>query len=222
MQMETVERVARFFDGGALALAVKALRSYYSPHGCFTGSEFDRLAATADPMRYTPADMLAVTMLGVSVPPRAALWLLDHEDLVPGSKTAPADSSIWDSSELLAPSGPCWDWATAVRGCHRVGRTTGSKLVAVKRPGLVPIYDKHVDAALNVGPSEWAFWRRVVDHQDAPALRVLVQQARQQAEVPGYVADLRVIDVVVWMRWHGWRTHGSRHGCTCDYTGFDG
>src|SRR5947208_491678 len=67
----------QFFTGPQLPLASQDVATYFSTIGPrFTGSEFDRMCDTSHPNVITERDLVAVTMLGVDIPPRAALWIL--------------------------------------------------------------------------------------------------------------------------------------------------
>ena len=107
------DRVSAFFTGDALDLAVKALRSYYGPDHHYTGSAFDELILSSHPNRYTSDDLVAVSMLSVTVPPRAALTLLG------GAATRllaaiPTSASLWEQPGLLDRDGVAWQLWTIV------------------------------------------------------------------------------------------------------------
>jgi len=70
-----------FFAGDAGPVASTAIRQYFEDH--YTGSQFERLA-DGDANRITANDIVAVSMLGVDVPPAVSVWLLgsDGQDAV--------------------------------------------------------------------------------------------------------------------------------------------
>lgn len=214
------ERVLRYFEGDEAQFAVEALRAYYSPRRCYTGARFDEMAAVSHPSRYTAEDFLAVSTLSVAIPAASALALVDDGRAVPSPAVVPPMIALRDAPQLLDANGVCRAWWDRVRGLPGLGRTMTSKLLAVKRPHLVPIYDTHVAQALYVGGyenSHWAFWQEVANSQAAERLWGAVEETRRSAGVPG-VSLVRVIDVVVWMRQHG----ASRHPEGCKECKLDG
>lgn len=202
MSTTPFDSVFAYFSGDAHGLAVKALGDYYVADEPYTGASFDTLIDAREPDRFTATDIVAVSMLSVNVPPKAALSLLGGEADELLSKV-PAGESLWSSPELLDRDGDAWKLWTVVAAHHDVGRTIASKLLAAKRPALFPVYDQYVAAALDFGPSEWGFWQEVARHSDAKSLLDAVAEVRNTAGVNPIVSDLRVIDVVVWMRQHG-------------------
>mgnify|MGYP003342413958 FL=1 len=109
------DRVRRYFTEGGLEMdddpamtrAVDVLKSYYSPGLLYTGSAFDQLIAASPADRFVADDIVAVSMLSVNVPPRAARRLLsgDANSLL---QAIPMGASIWTSPELLNPDGGAW------------------------------------------------------------------------------------------------------------------
>ncbi len=214
------DRVLAFVEGRSFDLAVVALRSYFGSDNHYTGAAFDRLAAGSPPGRFTAEDIVAVSMLSVNVPPRAALWLLDSDEANDLLVDVPAGATLWDSPELLDRDSGAWRLWEAVANQRKVGRTIASKILAAKRPGLLPVYDQHVDRALCFGSSYWAFWQEVARHDGAVDLADRVRQAIADAGAPINLHVLRAIDIIVWMRAHGWTTHSKTCALGCDFTGF--
>src|SRR4051794_18915152 len=102
---------------------------------------------TASPLN----DLVAVTMLGVEVPARAAHWILaDGADELAALLVSiqPASLEIWDPASDLSPQSSAWQLWRLIRDRHGIGPTISSKLLAAKRPHLFPINDSVVGAAL--------------------------------------------------------------------------
>jgi hypothetical protein len=79
------------------------------------------------------------------------------------------------------------------------GTRTG-KLLARKRPMLLPVYDSVVEAAIAPGD---AWWRIVAAFcSDADRLAAL-ERVRRQAGAEYVLSPLRALDVVLWMRYRG-------------------
>src|SRR4051794_5509272 len=70
-----------YFEGPCRAWAIEALRVYCNPtpdgHWWYTGAWYDRYADRQHPDEFTANDLVAVKMLAVEVPPRAAIWILE-------------------------------------------------------------------------------------------------------------------------------------------------
>jgi hypothetical protein len=201
------ERLRREFDDPAAVRS--ALASYFSPAGdVFTGSRFELLADFAHPDEFTASDLVAVSMLSVEVPPAVAYWLLSTEGQL-ATRTllaaVPTDVDIWDpgAEELLAKAGPLWDlWDLLDRGAwphprpgNGMGPTTISKLLAAKRPRLVPVWDSVIEKVL--GPIR-PFWGDMRGALLDDELRALILGAT--AEAPPHVSLLRRIDAAIWHR----------------------
>jgi hypothetical protein len=83
-----------------------------------------------------------------------------------------------------------------------MGGTKTSKLLARKRPGLVPIQDSVVLEALGRPDRLWEPLRLKLRSDLGDALAELHAEAALASDVP----LLRVLDVLVWTRWKGyWR-----------------
>jgi hypothetical protein len=188
-------------------IAVELLRGYFSaqPTDGFTGAHFERLGGGGDrpevAQEFMAEDLVAVTMLSVKVPAQAALRILgpDRSRLSELLREIPTDRDLVD----VRPSEIADDWAPwllddALSDLTGLGRTTVSKLIARKRPRLVPIYDREVNKvlALNKGP----LWRPLAEalQADGHALHQHLLALRDESGVGSDISPLRVLDVIVW------------------------
>lgn len=181
--------------------AVDSLKRYYFEPG-WVGRHFDAYVASLDPWKFTEADFFAVSMLSVSVPPETGLALLADAECTSLLKEISVDARIDDVEVALnehSPANRLWDLLRAQPG---FGPTITSKLMAAKRPHLIPIHDTHVSQALMRGrlKGEWGAWRETMMTEEA---RNYCTSLREASGVRDYVSDLRLLDVVVWMRVHG-------------------
>ncbi len=137
-----------------------ALRRYFAPlpAGGFTGAYFERLGGGGGDRpdvanTFTSDDIVAVSMLSVPVPAAAALQLLEARgpELSDLLAKIPTDVAF---AELTADEvGDVWPVRDAYRellAVPGIGETTATKLLARKRPHLVPILDAVVTAELSV------------------------------------------------------------------------
>lgn len=199
-QQEFNEAISQFFQGDERENALSSLRAYLHP-GAYTGAWFDRIPS-ADQYAITSEDIVAVSMLSVDIPPRLSAWMLgDGAPLVRSLLEAiPIAERIGDSDSWLVENGPAWKLWYEIRAFTNVGRTKTSKLLARKRPRLIPIYDSVVAKALGIESSKntWVLWN---EFMKGPG----ISEFREDAHNAGaaHLSDLRIIDIVIWMRRHG-------------------
>lgn len=192
--------------------AVVDLRRYFGidlpPDGVpFTGSRFEHLAGGGDRPevadRVTAEDLVAVQTLSVTVPAPVALDLLEGHlgahlsDLL---RVVPADLDMAQADTVHlkqgSPAYRAWELLFGQRG---VGWVTAGKLLARKRPRLLPVYDDVVRCALG-HPTDFWLTLQAALREDGAALHRQLLELRQAAGLPETVSALRVCDVVVWMR----------------------
>jgi hypothetical protein len=187
--------------------AVLSLRVYFES---FTGRWFE-VVADPDPFSITASDIVAVSMLGVDVPARTSVWLLGAgravvRDLL---RRVPVGRPIWDDVVDLSKAGAAWRLWDELIAHHDMGATTTSKLLAAKRPHLVPVQDSVVTAAL-LGPGVrgfdwWALWRARLQGPEGEELQREARSLVDAVPEARHLSMLRTLDVVVWMRERGWR-----------------
>ncbi|MFJ8540283.1 DUF6308 family protein [Streptomyces sp. NPDC093591] len=187
------------------------LRRYFGiglpPGGApFTGSRFEHLAGGGDRPevadRITAEDLVAVQTLSVTVPASVALDILEGRlgarlsgllqaiardiDMADAEAAAVADGSPADQAWHLLRDQPDVGWVIA------------GKILARKRPRLLPVYDRVVRCAVGRPPSFWLALHAALREDDAALHRQLLE-LRQAAGLPETVSALRVCDVAVWM-----------------------
>lgn len=148
--------------------------------------------------KFVADDLVAVSLLSVNVPARAALYLLDDStgSLGTALRAIPTDIELVDAEDNhLAAADQLW---YEVRSLQDVGRTTTSKLVARKRPRLVPVQDTVTMAALG----EPKRFTEPLREKLRAGLHEELVELRQQSAIPPKVTALRVLDVLLWMAFH--------------------
>lgn len=188
---------------------VEALRVYFGPVAWvgadgFTGAAFETLDGGGDRPEtrncFTYADLVAVTMLGVHVPARAAVLLTEDADGALGRLLAdiPVGVALDGVSEPLMETFPsAYDLDAAVRAITGLGPTKTSKLLARKRPHLLPVIDDVTDRAWGRPRQVWEPLRRQLREG---GLADQLRELARDAALPGHVGVLRVLDVALWMR----------------------
>lgn len=187
--------------------AVELLREYFAPRppGLFTGSQFERLGGGGDrpavAFEFTAEDLIAVTMLAVEIRRDVALHILvaDRNHLSELLRQIPTDLDLVDvDPATITADWPAWRLYDALLAVHHLGRTTVTKLIARKRPRLIPIYDTEIDRTL--GLDEGAHWvplaaeLRANDRQ----LHGRLVELHASAGLGPEVSPLRVLDVLAW------------------------
>lgn len=76
-----------------------------------------------------------------------------------------------------------------------MGKVRASKLMASKRPDLVPIRDRHLEAILGAPDTWWDPWRQLASR---PEIAELVDRVTP-AHLVDRVTLLRRLDVILWM-----------------------
>ncbi|MCX4539017.1 DUF6308 family protein [Streptomyces sp. NBC_01669] len=192
--------------------AVVDVRRYFGiglpPGGVpFTGSRFEHLAGGGDRPevadRITAEDLIAVQTLSVTVPAPVALDILEGRlgaRLSGLLQAIPRDIDMTDADvSVLADGSPADQAWHLLRDQPDVGWVIAGKLLARKRPRLLPVYDKVVRCALGrPRPSFWLALHAALRADDRALHRQLLE-LRQVAGVPETVSALRVCDVAVWM-----------------------
>lgn len=179
--------------------------------GTFTGSHFESFAGAPNPVNeVTEADLLAVQTLAVTVSSRAALGILetyaqrisellsnidptlkleevrdegDFEAVLGKNSSAQA---LWDLLRRNNPEAKRWN----------LGATTASKIMARKRPHLIPIDDSVVTRVIGRGTaSSWRMWR-----DELLADNYLIERADEIKEHVERtdLSTLRALDIVLW------------------------
>lgn len=181
----------------------------------FSGRHFDRFAGGGDAAgcqdQVTAADILALNFL--SIKDRLGAFAIDvlevHREAIAKLLSAvPADVAMheapWTPYELGSAGHQLWELLCTCGGKHMW--VYANKLLARKRPHLVPVYDRDVRKLLLQPDSYWAcLWSWFAGDQDRVAA---VTELR--ADVGGIedISLLRCLDVVLWMRATG-RTVGA-------------
>lgn len=191
-------------------VALDYLREYYrerpgTPLGAdFTGARFDGWDSTGsrerDADRFTADDLVAVSFLSVAVPAKAAWELLESRpgdfnallSQVPDHDLADADPGD------INQSGFAWQLWEELRKLRGVDWVIAGKLLARKRPRLIPIYDRVVKTVTGGDPNYWAPVCEAL-RKDGKALHHRLLGLHQEAGLPVAVPALRVFDVIAWM-----------------------
>ena len=193
--------------------AIADLRTYFLGEGRaapYTGARFESLGGGGDRPEVanvvTAEDLIALSLLSVPVNGEAALYLLEkksHEisDLL---AELPTDTDLADlAPEELGDAWPARALWRIVRRASDFGPVRTSKLLARKRPCLIPITDQGVETILGSDDNRWRSLNEALNTpvDGATTLQQLLIQLREDSGIPAYISAIRVLDVVAWMEW---------------------
>lgn len=198
----------RILDGPDDARFIKHLRDY-STGGRFTGAYFQELTleGSTTPDEVDISDLAALYLLEVKASPKAAGYFLKdeafrekfRESMAAWPDRDLADLSPDEAAGLESDKGlnPAW---RLVKAADNFGPTRTAKLLARKRPRLIPIWDSVVKKELGFTNSNhyWTAFHAALTEDDR-SLDTKLGQLADAAGVSDRYSRLRVLDIVVWM-----------------------
>ena len=192
---DLVARIEAVIEPPADQLLVR----FFDPEGPFAATTFDDLPNNPRD-RVTAEDLLATTLLDMRYRPRAVRAILDEQaDHLSGLLAAvPDDVDLWSATdEDMAAATSLWQVLRSGGPLSGIGPTTTSKLMARKRPRLIPIVDSVVRDALEFEQDSWTELRAALQQVDLPERIEDLRPAR----VGEAVSTLRLLDAAVWMHY---------------------
>ena len=194
--------------------AVDDLRAYYEdgpPNTGYTGRWFEQIGTPADQdlnrNRLTADDIVALSALSIRLPITVSTRLLgeDAGEIADLLTEIPADADLWNVARSeLSPKSAAYRLFTKFRamawngGEHGTSGVTASKLLARKRPRLIPIYDHQVNQLVDLGKG--ANWWISLQEALTAEIRDHLEHANKAAELGPLITPLRTLDVILWMR----------------------
>ncbi|MDQ0733104.1 DUF6308 family protein [Arthrobacter sp. B1I2] len=201
--------------------AARLLSAYYRRTAdglpAYTGSYFNSWAGGGNSATsanvITADDLIAVSFLAVDISGEAAIGILDthREKISRLLAKIPADRDLaeirpGEFADTFGPDSPATQLWHVLRGRDTgrwgVGETKTSKIMARKRPRLVPIYDSVVGPLMGLNENsigQWSTWHSAF--LEDPGLARRLATIRQISGVEDPISDIRVMDIVLWM--HG-------------------
>jgi hypothetical protein len=201
-------------EGVAVGLVKKYFEDDPETHRArYSGAYFERLGGGGDrpetAFQFTAEDLLAVSMLGLPIDGYYALHVLDYRarDLNGLLDQIPLGVALADpkAEALIAPGGPAWKLWQAIhdikprREDSQIGPIRAGKLLARKRPDLIPVFDSRVRTVLNRPRPDNSWWHdlRCQLTKDRDLIREL-ESVRVRAGA-GHLSLLRTFDIMCWM-----------------------
>jgi hypothetical protein len=221
-------------EGGVMAIDIPArlrdedlatclVKRYLAPDPAtgrarYSGAYFERIGGGGDRPeiagQFTAEDLLAVTMLSVRIEGYHALEILRYrarelDDLL---AQIPRGVALQDpqARTLIAEGGPAWRLWDAICDIeprpesNRIGPVAAGKLLARKRPDLLPVYDSRIKKVLSRPRTDNRWWHDLRDElTNNQGLVQELERVRDRAGA-GHMSLLRIFDVMCWMfSWEG-------------------
>ena len=190
-----------YFTGPAPVEALQRYTAIEAGRPAFTGALFNTWAGggLAQPDTVTSDDLIAVQYLSMR-PFSGTIWhlLSGRRGLLEAALAAvPRTVSLWDPPDVVLPAlqaaTRAWQVVKEIPGADWV---TAGKVMARKRPALVPVYDRFVRSAIGGGQ----FWEPLHEWLRVESNVALLEEIRGRAGISAeQVPLLRVFDIVLWM-----------------------
>ncbi len=178
------------------SLVAEALRAHLDS----STAHFDRLAAQSDPARIEPLDLIAMTALGAAAPVTASAWILGDlgqwltteklSDIPTDVSLAAADASV---IHRLA------DLYNLLRSDASLTRSATTRLLAAKRPSLVPVDDATTRRALSYTKTDswWLLWREAMNDDVVSSVELARDAVAADIPQAATMSTMRIMDTVL-------------------------
>ncbi len=185
--------------------AARLLKGYLTE---FDGGHFETYGSN-DPERITADDLVAVTMLSIGImrnsragitPSHAVALERESQSIRELLEQVPAELKIEDLidsayASVLGPGSEAWQLWDTLRGIG-IPRVARHKLLARKRPALLPVRDSVVERQLNLGDDSWRPWWTIMRND---SVRERLDRIRSTAgNGAAHLSLLRVADILLW------------------------
>ena len=181
----------------------------------YSGAYFERLGGGGDrpevAYQVTADDLLAVTMLSVRVIRYYALDVLVYQAREISGLLAqiPVDVRLADAGadKLITEGGPAWELWKLLHDIKpplersRLGPVAAGKLLARKRPQLIPVYDSYVEKVLRRTRTHGTWWSdlRCQLTTDTALVSELEAVRTRAGAGAAHLSLLRIFDIMCWM-----------------------
>lgn len=187
-----ITSVPRFFRDH-FELATTTAISYFTER---SGRYFDEIARLGNAYRLDGSEIAAATCLSLKFDHERVSRLFSVAEQIDAALAQiPVDLHLWDAPiDLLEDGSPLFELYTMIDDLADFGAAYTSKILAAKRPHLVPIRDRDVSRLLGDPTSWWISWRTITLQEE---FRKDLEHIRSTLRLP-HVSLLRIADVVLW------------------------
>jgi hypothetical protein len=199
-----VDRMTAAIERVLTGSSAEQVAQYFDPSKGYAADTFNTLGVNV-PDCLGPDDLLAVHLLQIDFDPRAVRQLLldgDTRDDVNGMLSGIDPCvDLWEHSADSALKATEELWVELQR-LDGVGPVVAGKILARKRPRLVPIYDKWIEHYLS--PPKGEFWETLQAALRRNGLPQRIEESLRPDRLKGaaleaQVSTIRLLDVAIWM-----------------------
>jgi len=198
---ELMPKLTELFEPAGYHDAVAKLKEYFHG-GKFAGAAFNKFCEAENaesPNRLTASDVLALSLLSDPVATNAVMKLVNQDVWEKYLLELGADREFVSvpSAQIMNGTWLGYKIETLLREIPGVGETTATKLLARKRPNLVPIVDSKVRLAVGNPRSYWRGlyqWLTMNNGANVELLERMRADANLQNE-----SVIRIFDVLAWL-----------------------
>ena len=196
---------------------VAALTAYFGLKSSkpFDGSFFETYSRQdTDPNRVQPADLVAVTLLSMEIR-RESRSGISTANVLLLEKLEPQISRLLsripknrelhtlsnrEFERYLGDASPASRLFDVLRNDAKMHRVATYKLLARKRPNLLPIRDSVTEKVLGSSPTWWRSWHHALSTEPSLAfeLRNIRSEAAKSNKKISKLSLLRVADIAIW------------------------
>lgn len=181
----------------------------YSEGGPYSGAYFHELthSGPSHPDRFDISDVASLSLLSVTLNGQMAHELTkkdkDSDELARVLALEPdrdlGELTVKQVEKLNSDKGLNSAWSM-IRDIHGVGPTRTAKLLARKRPRLIPIWDSVIARVLGLPTTKsyWIHFHTALTADDSSLDKRLAELA-QKAGVAERYSRIRVLDILAWM-----------------------
>ena len=161
-----------------------------------SGRFFETISQSGNPYELDGSEIAAATCLSLKFDHQTVANLFAKADDVNRLlEKIPVDVPIWEADDsIIGRDSAAWALYDLIDGLPGFGVAYTSKLLAAKRPHLIPIRDSDVSKLLGDPKEWWVEWRSLT--ADA-AFRQELRGLRSSLDLE-HVSLLRIVDVVLW------------------------
>jgi Family of unknown function (DUF6308) len=187
-------RIADLFQWGEGDVR-KNVAKYLNPSGAYAAHSFDEGGAVS-PNEFTDSDFLAVGFLDTPIKALSYRQLKERRtELTALLSKVSAKVPLWEMSGATYEAANSLN--SALRDIDGLGPTRVSKLMARKRPRLIPILDSRVREFFE-GQTE-NFWMPLSIALEDEVLRKDIDALQSGDETAYKLSTLRLLDIAIWM-----------------------
>jgi hypothetical protein len=198
------KKIAGLFAEDSFQTVRGKIEAYFNPENKFAADTFNILGGNRE-LSIELDDLLALTTLDVYVtPPTMRRLLFDAElrtEIFQFLGNIPTDVDLWKDEAEVGEGSPSQELWTLLEGLPGVGWVTAGKLLARKRPRLIPIYDEIVRNFYQLDTDFWTTLQASLLESDLLKRIEELRPLRLQSPVlKRSVSTLRLLDVAIWTR----------------------